>query len=197
MPTRAGAGEVVAAIGMLAAAAPGCLLVGIDGFGGAGKSTLAARVADAVPRAQVVHIDDFWGPRIPEWDWERFEAQVLAPLRHGQRARYQDWDWDLDLGGEWIDVAADAVLVVEGVSCTRAEVDAVWAITVWVEAPREIRLARALERDGATMLVRWLEDWMPSEEAYAARERPWERVTYIVDGTGDGAPSDPGATLSG
>jgi hypothetical protein len=46
-----------------------------------------------------------------------------------------------------------------------------------------VRLARALERDGDGMLHRWLDDWIPSEEAYAARERPQERLDFIVSGT--------------
>ena len=37
------------------------------------------------------------------------------------------------------------------------------------------------------MLTRWLDDWMPSEERYAARERPEERVDLIISGTEDSA----------
>jgi cytidylate kinase len=73
--------------------------------------------------------------------------------------------------------------VVEGVSSTRAELGAPWDLTVWVDAPREVRLRRARERDGAAMQRRWLDDWLPSEEAYAAREHPQDRVDLIVNGT--------------
>jgi hypothetical protein len=45
-----------------------------------------------------------------------------------------------------------------------------------------VRLARAVERDGAALLPRWLDDWLPSEQAYAARENPRERVDLIVSG---------------
>lgn len=38
------------------------LLVGIDGCGGAGKSTLAMRLAALDPNISVVHIDDFYLP---------------------------------------------------------------------------------------------------------------------------------------
>ena len=75
-----------------------------------------------------------------------------------------------------------AVVVVEGVSSTRREVHVPWALTVWVEASREVRLARALERDGEAMLPRWLEQWMPSEDAYVARERPERRADLVVSG---------------
>jgi uridine kinase len=82
-----------------------------------------------------------------------------------------------------VDVAPGRVLVVEGVSSTRSEVGLDWDLTVWVDAPRELRLARARRRDGEAMLARWLSDWMPSEERYAERERPRERVDLVVDGS--------------
>lgn len=158
--------------------------VGIDGCGAAGKTSLAAAVAAAVPSAVVVHVDDFSGPRIREWDWTRFDAEVVQPLLAGRPARYQRWDWDIDAGAEWHDIEPGHVVVVEGVSATRREVRVPWDLTIWVDAPRQVRLARARERDGAAMLARWLEDWMPSEEAYVAREHPQDRVDLIVAGTG-------------
>jgi uridine kinase len=175
--------EVVAAAAGLARRRPGqTLFVGIDGFGAAGKSTLAAAIVTAIPQAVVVPIDDFWGPSIPEWDWARFRAQVLAPLLADRPARYQVWDWDCDTGGEWVEFAPGRMVVIEGVSATRDEAGVPWDLTVWVEAPRELRLARALERDGRAMLGRWLDDWMPSEQAYAARQRPLDRVDLLVHG---------------
>lgn len=159
------------------------VFVGIDGPAGAGKTTLAELVAAVVDRAVVVHIDDFAGPAVPEWDWERFRAQVSVPLLSGRPAHYQRWDWDTDEGAEWHDVATRSVLVVEGVSCTRAEVLVPWDYTVWVDAPRAVRLRRARERDGEANLARWLEDWLPSEERYIAREHPQDRVDVLVDGT--------------
>jgi uridine kinase len=184
MPRRVSRAEVVAAVAALADGLPDrTVWVGIDGFGAAGKTSLAAAIEAAVRRACVVHVDDFAGPPIPEWDWPRFRAQVLLPLLDGNRARYEVWDWDRDAGAGWRDVPAGSVVVVEGVSSTRAELGAPWDLTVWVDAPREVRLRRARERDGAAMQRRWLDDWLPSEEAYAAREHPQDRVDLIVNGT--------------
>ncbi|HKC28291.1 MAG TPA: hypothetical protein VKB75_09790 [Jatrophihabitans sp.] len=183
MPARVSREQVIARLAELADQQPEhTLFVGVDGFGGSGKSTLADHLAAAIACAHVVRVDDFWGPSIKEWDWPRFEAQVLQPLRAGSVARYQIWDWVRDVGGEWVDVPPGRVVIVEGVSATRREVDVAWDLTIWVDAPAETRLARARARDGAAMLYRWLEDWMPSEQAYAKRERPWERVDLLVSG---------------
>ena len=129
-----------------------------------------------------MHVDDFAAPSIPEWDWERFRQQVLVPLLTGRPGHYQRWDYERDEGAEWHDVPTRCVLVVEGVSSTRREVVAPWDYTVWVDAPRELRLDRARTRDGDALMDRWLHDWMPSEDAYVARESPQDRVDVIVDG---------------
>jgi uridine kinase len=164
-------------------AAPGrTVFIGVDGRAGAGKTTLADAIAAAVPGAVVVHVDDFAGPLVPEWDWPRFQEQVVAPLRAGRPARYQRWEWNRDEPAEWHEIPPGRPVVVEGVSSTRGEVDVPWALQIWVDAPREVRLRRAVERDGAGMLAHWLDVWMPSEEAYIAREGPQERVDLLVEG---------------
>ncbi|SDT23734.1 Uridine kinase [Friedmanniella luteola] len=159
---------------------PGTRWVGVDGFGAAGKTTLAAAVARALPAAVVVHVDDFARPSVTTWERDRFVAQVLAPLSDGRPGRYQRWDWPTDSGAEWYDVPPGVPVVVEGVSSTDERLGVPWDVRVWVEADREVRLARALERDGAAMLERWLTDWMPSEERYAAAQRPRERADFWV-----------------
>jgi uridine kinase len=184
-PRPVSAAEVVDAVAELAATRSDLTLIGVDGFGGAGKSTLAEAIAARVTGSAVVHVDDFAAPIIPEWDWGRFRAQLLLPLLAGRTARYQVWDWDRNVGGEWVEVEPEGVVIIEGVSSTRVEVGAPWALTVWVQTPRELRLKRAIERDGEGMRWNWEQVWMPSEEAYAARERPQERVDLIVSGAGD------------
>lgn len=175
--------DVIAGVARLAAKRPPeTVFVGIDGRGGAGKSTLAAAAAEAVPGVQVIHVDDFSGLTNAEWDWHRFRRQVLAPLSAGRAARYQVWDREHDRGGEWVDVPTGRVVIVEGVSSTREEAEVPWALQVWVDAPCEVRLERALERDGPGMMRRWHEDWMPSEEAYVAREQPQHRADLLVSG---------------
>ena len=74
-------------------------------------------------------------------------------------------------------------VVVEGVSATDVRLGVPWDVTLWVDVPRPSgeRRIRA-RRDGPELLDRWLTDWMPSEEAYAAAQRPRERVDAVVEG---------------
>jgi uridine kinase len=156
---------------------------GIDGFAGSGKSTFAAELAERLAGAVVVHVDDFAGPHVPEWDWPRMQEQLVDPLAAGRTAQYQRWEWNRDEPAEWYDVPAGVPVIIEGVSSTRCELGVPWSLQVWVEAPRAVRLHRAEVRDGAQMLSQWTDVWMPSEDAYAERERPQERVDLVVDGT--------------
>lgn len=177
-PRRASADDAIAAARALPT--DRTRYIGIDGHGAAGKSTLAARMAAAVPGAVVVHADDFASPSVPEWDHARFRAQVLVPLLAGRPGHYQRWDWDCDTGTEWHDVPVGAAMILDGVSSTRREVDAPWDLTIWVDAPEDVRLARALERDGLERMGTWHTLWIPEENAYVARERPQQRVDLIV-----------------
>ena len=159
------------------------LLIGIDGRGGAGKSTLARSLAAGA----VIEFDDFYlTERTAEiggnFDWRRLREQVLAPLAADRAARYQRYDWAEDRLAEWHLVEPGGVVIVEGNYCTRAELRPFYDFTIWVEAPHEVRLCRGLERDGESARACWLEEWMPEEERYVAAEDPAARVDLVVDG---------------
>jgi uridine kinase len=162
-----------------------CLLVAVDGLGGAGKSTLAAFLASRLPGdVTVVHTDDFAGPRVSGWDWARFLREVADPLRRGEAGRYRRYDWDEDRPAEWHDVPCRGVVLVEGVSSTRRELGVAWDLTVWVETPREVRLARGVARDGEAMRWKWEEVWQPEEDRYVAEQGPDRRADVVIRGTG-------------
>ena len=161
---------------------PGTVLVAIDGAGGAGKTTLATRIADEMYGSYVVCLDDFARPSVPGWDQDRFRRQVLNPLLAGRDACYQRWDWQTDSGAEWYRVPAGSIVIIEGVSSTRSELGECWDLTVWVETPRTMRLERGIRRDGAAMRSQWTDVWMPEEDAYIAAQQPAERADLIVNG---------------
>jgi uridine kinase len=172
--------------GFVRAAAPagGIRLVGVDGPGGAGKSTLAARLASDVD-APIVEIDDFvsWD-HFADW-WPRFENQVLNPLLAGADAVYQarDWsDWYGSSLGEWKTVPWHPVVILEGVTCTRRAATDRLACRIWVDAPPAVRLARGLARDtshpGAPAL--W-KRWMAEEAAFFALDGTRARADFVVE----------------
>jgi uridine kinase len=158
-------------------------LVAIDGWGGAGKSRLAAELEKRLPAVTVLHTDDFAGPHQPSWDWQRFSREVLDPLLSDRPARFQRYDWDRDQLGEWQQVPTGGTAIVEGISSSRRELGAIWDFVVWVECPRELRLRRGLERDGEALRWKWETVWMPEEDAYVREQDPIGRANIVVDGS--------------
>ena len=176
--------------------ATGTRLVLIDGLGGAGKSVLAEALAGELG-APVIAGDDFYLPSAERqragfgsdavgasYDWRRLERQVLAPLSRGKGARYQRYDWDSDCLGEWVSVPGQDTVVVEGVYLLRDQLRHYASVSIWVETPPGVRLARGIERDGEAARSRWINEWMPAEDAYLSAVRPDAAATLVVDGRG-------------
>ena len=159
------------------------LVIGIDGPAGSGKTTLADRLAAALPEAAVVHLDDL----VPGWDGldqveSRMVQQILEPLTAGRDGRYSSWDWIADEPGPWRDVPAQQFVVLEGVSAgTRAAAPHL-GLLLFVEAPLAMRYERGIARDGETFRPHW-ERWAAQEVALFARERTRERADVVIDGS--------------
>jgi uridine kinase len=163
-------------------------LVCVDGRAGSGKTTLAAAVRDlAGERGSVdlVHLDDL----LDGWRGvfevaATLERDVLSPLRGGRPGAYRRYDWHAARFADTVRVEPVDLLVVEGVgSGARAYAGSVTTL-VWVEAPQDLRLDRGLARDGEALRPQWLQ-FMADEDELFARERPWERADFVVDGTGE------------
>jgi uridine kinase len=158
---------------------PGTRWVGIDGFGAAGKSTLAHEIAAELPGSVVIAVDDFGRAGLRGWDRDLFSAQVLQPLLAGRPGRYQRWDLSTDTGTDWVVVPVGVPVIIEGVSATDDRVAVPWDVTVWMDVPADVRWQRILQRD-PDRLDRWRTDWLPSEQAYAAEQQPMARVDLVV-----------------
>jgi uridine kinase len=154
------------------------VLVGIGGHGGAGKTTLA----QALPGAQVVPTDAFWDGS--GFDLSRLHREVLCPLMRDETARYAAYDWASGASGGHREVVPQGVVVIEGVCALHRMFRDAYQVRVWVEAPRDLRLARGLARDGEDAREVWERHWMPSEDRYVERDDPIPSAHVIVDGSG-------------
>ncbi|ULT59813.1 AAA family ATPase [Neobacillus drentensis] len=172
------------------------LLIGIDGCGGSGKSTIAKKLKDKCYDVTVVHMDDFYLPSSqiikihPEkkpigadFDWKRLLNQVLEPINQNKEGHYQRYDWETDGLTEWHTVPIGGIVIIEGVYSIRRELAKKYDFTIWVHCPRELRLSRGLERDGEGAREMWENNWMISEDLYIQEHKPFERADLIVNGT--------------
>jgi uridine kinase len=159
-------------------------LVCLDGPAGSGKTTLAAALEAAAAgrrlAARVVHMDDLYA------GWDGLAAapgtvarDLVGPLREGRPGGYRRFDWVHARFAEWVEVPPVPLLVLEGVASGSAAYADVVCLLVWVEAPREVRIARGIARDGEPLRSRW-EAWQADEERHFARDRTRGRADVVV-----------------
>lgn len=168
------------------------LIVAIDGAGGAGKSTLARGIYDALPGCvSIIRCDDFYGPLSgatlsPQeayenyFDWRRLRDEALIPLRNGQPARYQRYDWSTDRLAEWIDVEPREITMVEGVFSMRPELRAMINVAIFIETPRHERVRRMLARPQPN--TAWMDQWMAAEDWYLEHVASQHRADLVIEG---------------
>ena len=156
-------------------------LVGVDGPAGAGKTTLARRLAARMDAA-IVTTDDFLSWTDLDGWWPRFDAEVITPLLEGRDARYQVRDWRNDPEGtsvrEWKTTTWSPVVVVEGVTSTRQAVTDRLTYRIWVEAPDGVLRDRNFRR-GDYWPPHW-DEWHALESAFFTVDGTRERADLIV-----------------
>lgn len=175
--------ELVDAIG----AHPGPVrLVGIDGCGGAGKTTFATRLSAALDNAPVIHTDDFASHDVPiEW-WPGMLRDVIEPLLRGEPASYKPYDWvKRRLAENAVTVEPQGVVIIEGVGATRKAWRDRLAMRIWIDCPRDIRLARGIARDGEDLREFW-QQWMKAEDDYVDSEQPQRYAEVVVNSANGG-----------
>ena len=101
------------------------MIIAIDGPGGAGKSSLAEQLSQHLGNASILHTDDFASWNNPLNWWPRLLEQVLEPLSHNERARYQRYDWSTRCLADWYEIEPAEYLLLEGVSSSREVVNTV------------------------------------------------------------------------
>jgi uridine kinase len=173
-------------------------VVAIDGGAAAGKSTLAKGIRDRLGRVSILRADHFFLPLneypaarlAPDeayrlyFPLDRMREEALIPLRRGQVARYQRYDWETDRLDQWVIVEPNEIVLVEGVYSARPELRPLIDLAIFVETPRDERRKRILARGHLNRDINndWLTPWMAAEDWYFANVRPSEHADLVVAG---------------
>ena len=153
-----------------------------------------ASIARRDSRISVVSIDDFCVPReervrgrdavLAPWkniEVSRLLQEVLQLLNAGASGSYRRYDWGRDALAERRVVPAGGIVLVEGVYALMRPLTDYYHCKVWMDCPRELRLARGLARDGQAALAQWRDQWMPAEDRYASTQRPMDDIDLVLD----------------
>ncbi|PUA82371.1 hypothetical protein [Nocardioides currus] len=173
-------------------------VVAIAGHGGAGKSTLALRLAAdlGVTEDQVVGTDGLYArtdtERAAMWDLHDWPALVdlltrvraePTPERLAYRYRWYD-------GSEGdVDEPMPPVVVVEGIRVVRPELMHLVDLAVWIDLDPVAAAVRAKARnlaqgDSEDELALWDTKWVPEGIEYQRLVRPEELADVVVRSEG-------------
>ncbi|TJZ44140.1 hypothetical protein FCH28_31585 [Streptomyces piniterrae] len=154
-------------------------LIAIDGHAGSGKTTFAQLLSAALDGAPVVHTDDL-ATHDELFDWsDRFRAQVLEPLSHGENARYGVYDWAHRAFMKQRVVAPAPVVLVEGVGTGRRSLRSYLACLLWMELASEHSWERGQLRDGPGLSAFW-DGWIPAELSHFAEDPSRPYADFLV-----------------
>lgn len=167
------------------------LIVGIDGLGGAGKSTLSGELETMLRKAGlqaiVLHIDDFIHPKIVryrndipawecyynlQWRYDYFLHDILSPMQknHVFHDIIEIYNKEKDSYiVQTLDAEPGTIILVEGIFLQRKELQGYFDTMIYLEVPEEIRLQRVLHRDS------YIGDTSQITEKYETRYFPAER----------------------
>lgn len=165
-------------------------VVAIDGRCGSGKTYLAGMIGKLFP-CNICHMDDFYlppGQRRKNWmeipggnmDLKRFLAEVLRPVRKGQRILYRPYDCRKNDMEEAVWMPFRKLTVVEGSYSRHPILAAEYDLTIFLTCSREEQKRRLQMREGNHFSA--FEDvWIPMEENYLQRYSIETGSHLIVD----------------
>ena len=151
------------------------VIVAIDGKCTSGKTTLAGRLAE-IYDCNVFHMDDFFlrpeqrtAERFAEVggnvDYERFQEEVLIPLKSRQPFSYRPFDCKTFTLSEPIDVSCKQLNIIEGSYSMHPYFGDPYDLKILLTVDEATQRQRIWKRS-AFLQKRFFEEWIPMENRY-------------------------------
>ncbi len=167
-----------------------CLLIGIDGRCGSGKTTFAAFLKERLS-CNVFHVDDYFlrpTQRTEErintpggnFDIERFNSEIAAGIISGKDFSYSPFDCSKMEISSPITVKNSTINIVEGSYSCHPEIALSYDITFFITVSEEKQKERIILRnkDKADM---FFSKWIPLEEKYFSAFDIQNKCDYTIE----------------
>ncbi|MCI7767903.1 MAG: uridine kinase [Oscillospiraceae bacterium] len=182
-------------------------IIGIDGLGGAGKSTVSEKIRLALSdngiHCTILHIDDFIHPRAVRYsdktaDWEcyyylqwRYDyliGEIIMPLRNDGHFHKEIEIYDKDMDSYFLsdtEIPAGSVVIIEGIFLQRDELRDLFDFMIFIDIPEDVRLKRVLERDGyigskEQIAAKYNSRYFPAERFYCGKCSPALTAQLVI-----------------
>lgn len=165
------------------------LVIAIDGKSCSGKTTLAAFFSEKAD-VLVLHMDDFFlrpeqrtEERLQEIggnvDYERFSV-VLEQVKAGKAIIYQPYDCKTGTLEEIQILEPKKIVIVEGAYSMHPYFGEYADIKIGLDIDEDEQKERILKRNGQMMLARFVEEWIPKENAYLEKFCIFDKCDSLV-----------------
>ena len=181
-------------------------IIGIDGLGGAGKSTicesLREKLSDHGYQVVLLHIDELitkrnvrYNSQYPEWqcyydlqwrfDYFKNIVKQMKSVKCGE-IEIEIYDKDNDDYTIQKEILGDKILIlVEGIFLQRKEYDQIFDYMIYIDVPEVVRLQRVLGRDtyigdDKKITEKYENRYFPAERKYVEEYSPMEKADYII-----------------
>lgn len=172
-----------------------CLFVGVSGHGNGGKTYITKKIAESLDDVSIIHIDDFYRPQGEEvgahaskeiistcFEWDRIENEVCKPIKENRDIKFQVYDWEVAENAGEVAVPKKGIIILEGIYAFQDRFLDYFNLTVWVEAPEEVRNQRAIGRYNKKFLDLWNTVWLDQDRRYEKAHNPKQKADIIVRG---------------